>query len=57
MGHIGNTVSIVIVQQHLDRCVETDIRLCAYCIATAVLVTVYSIGDEIKGYKTPVVIS
>jgi hypothetical protein len=40
-GHVKNAVSIVIVRQY---------------IATAALVTAYSIRDEMKGYKTPVVI-
>jgi hypothetical protein len=33
-----NTISILVVQQYLDPYIETDVRLSAYCIATALLV-------------------
>jgi hypothetical protein len=32
-----NTASIVIVQQYLNRCIETGVCLFAYCTATAVV--------------------
>jgi hypothetical protein len=31
------TLSIVIVQQYIDRCIQTDVCLFAYCIATTVV--------------------
>jgi hypothetical protein len=36
-NHIENTVSVIIVQPYLDRCLEMCVGLLAYCIATAVV--------------------
>jgi hypothetical protein len=47
---MGNTVSIVIVQQYFDRCVETDVCLSAYCIETAVLVVLYEVSAQQRIY-------
>jgi hypothetical protein len=50
MDHIENAVSIVIVQQYLDRRIETGVRLSAYCIATAVLVVPFAVSAQQRVY-------
>jgi hypothetical protein len=63
-NHIENTVSIVIVQQYLDRCMrircrgnlftdrylETGVCLSAYCIAAAVLVR-FEVSAQQRAYS------
>jgi hypothetical protein len=44
--HLANTVSIVIVQQYLDRCIETSVCLSSYYIATAVLLIIKTVGSK-----------
>jgi hypothetical protein len=46
MDHIENIVSIVIIQQYLDRCIETGVCLSAYCIATAVLLVLSEVPAQ-----------
>jgi hypothetical protein len=50
MNHIENTVSIVIVQPYLDRCIQTVVCLSAHCIATAALAVLLEVSAQQRFY-------
>jgi hypothetical protein len=50
MDHVENTVSIVRIQQYLDRCIETGVCFSAYYKVKAVLVVLFEVSVEQRVY-------